>query len=100
MTTPPFFSVIVPTYRRPERLAACLRALAGLDYPRERFEVIVVDDGGGATLDGAPATIDLTLVTQAHAGPAAATHAATRSPFQTARPGTPSPSTLKPSVST
>lgn len=72
MTTPPFFSVIVPTYRRPERLAACLRALAGLDYPRERFEVIVVDDGGGATLDGAPATIDLTLVTQAHAGPAAA----------------------------
>ena len=31
---------------------------------------------------------------------AAATQAATRSPFQTARPGTPRPSTLKPSVST
>src|SRR5690349_2269162 len=31
---------------------------------------------------------------------AAATQAATRSPFQTARPGTPSPSTGKPSVST
>ena len=31
---------------------------------------------------------------------AAATHAATRSPFHTARPGTPNPSTGKPSVST
>ena len=31
---------------------------------------------------------------------AAATQAATRSPFQTARPGVPSPSTANPSVST
>jgi hypothetical protein len=31
---------------------------------------------------------------------AAATQAATRSPFQTAKPGTPSPSTLNPSVKT
>jgi GT2 family glycosyltransferase len=72
MTATPFFSVIVPTYRRPERLAACLRALAGLDYPHERFEVIVVDDDGGASLEGAPTTIDVTLLAQVHAGPAAA----------------------------
>ena len=72
MTSAPAFSVIVPTYRRPERLAACLRALAGLDYPRDRFEVIVVDDGGGATVDGAPTGLDVTLHVQPHAGPAAA----------------------------
>jgi len=41
----PFFSVIIPTYQRPLQLATCLQALAKLDYPRERFEVIVVDDG-------------------------------------------------------
>jgi GT2 family glycosyltransferase len=43
--TLPTFSVVVPTCNRPRQLAACLGALAGLDYPRERFEVVVVDDG-------------------------------------------------------
>ena len=43
--TQPYFSVIIPTHARPDRLAACLEALANLDYPRDRFEVIVVDDG-------------------------------------------------------
>jgi glycosyltransferase involved in cell wall biosynthesis len=41
----PTFSIVVPTYNRPERLAACLAALAHLDYPRDRFAAIVVDDG-------------------------------------------------------
>lgn len=75
MTAAPAFSVIVPTYRRPDRLAACLRALAALDYPRDRFEVIVVDDGGGASLDGRPAGLDVTLHAQPHAGPAVARNA-------------------------
>jgi GT2 family glycosyltransferase len=44
----PRFSVIVPTFRRPAELARCLDALARLDYPRDGFEVIVVDDGSGA----------------------------------------------------
>jgi GT2 family glycosyltransferase len=42
--TLPFCSVIVPTRDRPEQLAFCVEALEGLDYPRDRFEVIVVDD--------------------------------------------------------
>ncbi|VAW34832.1 Glycosyl transferase, family 2?, partial [hydrothermal vent metagenome] len=45
MSEMPFFSIIVPTYNRPRRLASCLRALADLDYPRDQYEVIVVDDG-------------------------------------------------------
>jgi GT2 family glycosyltransferase len=75
----PFCSIIVPTYRRPPRLAQCLEALARLDYPRERFEVIVVDDGGGAPLDHVVAPyrdrLDVTLLTRPHAGPAAARNA-------------------------
>ena len=39
------FSVIVPVHNGAETLEACLTALTGQDYPRERFEVIVVDDG-------------------------------------------------------
>ena len=39
------FSVIVPVYNGAETLEACLAALVGQDYPQDRFEVIVVDDG-------------------------------------------------------
>jgi glycosyltransferase involved in cell wall biosynthesis len=41
----PSISIVIATYDRPRQLAACLDALSGLDYPRERFEVVVVDDG-------------------------------------------------------
>jgi GT2 family glycosyltransferase len=41
----PFFSIVVPTYERPAQLSLCLQALARLDYPAEKFEVVVVDDG-------------------------------------------------------
>ena len=75
----PFCSIIVPTYRRPAELAGCLGALAALDYPRERFEVVVVDDGGEAPLDAVVAgfrdRLDLTLLTEARGGPAAARNA-------------------------
>src|SRR5881392_2586381 len=46
----PTCSVVVATYRRPQRLAQCLHSLADLDYPGDRLEVIVVDDGGGISL--------------------------------------------------
>ena len=72
MTVLPTFSIVVPTYRRPERLAGCLRSLEALDYPRDRFEVIVVDDGGGLSLPSFQVPIDMVLLTQPHAGPATA----------------------------
>lgn len=40
--------MIIPTYRRYARLAACLRSLANCDFPRQHFEVIVVDLASGA----------------------------------------------------
>ena len=76
MQATPRFSVIVPTYNRPLQLAICLEALARLEYPRDRFEVLVVDDGSTTPLDTVVASfrdkIDVTLFTQLHAGPAAA----------------------------
>lgn len=38
-------SVVVPTYNRAEVLRVCLASLAAQTYPRDRFEVLVVDDG-------------------------------------------------------
>ena len=72
----PFFSIVIPTYHRPQQLAACLQTLTHLDYPRDRFEVIVVDDGGEISLDGVLAlfkeVLCITLLRQPHAGPAGA----------------------------
>ena len=71
----PFFSIIIPTYKRPERLTVCLQSLADLSYPRDRFEVIVVDDGSPNPPETVIADfskqVDVILLTQAHAGPAA-----------------------------
>ena len=41
-------SVVVPTYRRPGTLARTLDAMTRLEYPAERWELIVVDDAGDA----------------------------------------------------
>ena len=51
MVQQPYFSVVIPTRNRPEQLGTCLRALSRLDYPRDCFEVIVVDDGGVFSLE-------------------------------------------------
>ena len=72
----PRFSVIVPTFNRPDALRHCLAALAGLDYPKDRFEVIVVDDGGqdplGRNLAPSGNLLNLRVLRQANAGPGAA----------------------------
>jgi glycosyltransferase involved in cell wall biosynthesis len=72
----PFISIIIPTYERPRRLAACLRSLARLDYPRDRFEAIVVDDGSKMPLETVCAPFrnrfELKLLRQANFGPARA----------------------------
>jgi GT2 family glycosyltransferase len=74
--SPPVFSIIIPTYDRPAQLAACLQALARLDYHRDRFEVLVVDDGSQTPPETVVTSfrdrLDVTLLAQPHAGPAAA----------------------------
>jgi GT2 family glycosyltransferase len=48
MKTPPeiAISVVVPTYRRPDLLARCLRALCVQTLDPQTYEIIVVDDDG------------------------------------------------------
>ncbi len=79
MASAPFFSIVVPTYNRPIRLAACLQALSQLDYPRDRYEVVVVDDGSpepmDAVVDPMRSLLTISLIRQQNAGPAAARNA-------------------------
>jgi GT2 family glycosyltransferase len=71
------FSIVIPTYRRPEALQATLAALADVDYPREQVEVLVVDDGpdpATASIVDAivPRLPQIRLLAQRNAGAAAA----------------------------
>jgi mycofactocin glycosyltransferase len=41
----PTISIVIPVLDRAEELARCLDSIARVDYPAEKIEVIVVDDG-------------------------------------------------------
>ncbi|UCD78789.1 MAG: mycofactocin biosynthesis glycosyltransferase MftF [Desulfobacterales bacterium] len=40
----PFVSVIIPVRNRPDDIETCLQSLGKIDYPKDRLEIIVVDD--------------------------------------------------------
>jgi glycosyltransferase involved in cell wall biosynthesis len=45
------FSIVIPTFRRMNRLAQALDSLAKQEFPKDQFEVIVVDDQSGERFD-------------------------------------------------
>lgn len=69
------FSIVIPTYKRPAALAACLAGVAALET-RYAVEVLVVNDGGAPPPPGVGTCVSqrfpFTLLEQANAGPAAA----------------------------
>ena len=70
------FSIVIPTYGRPKQLKECLDSAAELAYPRDSFEVIVVDDGSKTSLEEIVQAfrkrINVKLLRQDNAGPATA----------------------------
>ncbi len=81
MSTPPLtFSIVIPTYARPAPLRNCLEALSNLDYPRESFEILVIDDGSTTRYDQIKdrfsTRMNLVFLQQPHAGPAMARNTA------------------------
>lgn len=74
-----FFSIVIPTYNRPERLEKCLHTITQLEYPRNYFEVIVVDDGSSTSMESVVNPfrnqLSLSMMRQANAGPAKARNA-------------------------
>lgn len=71
-------SLVIPTYSRPDALLQTLDALTRLDYPADRWEAVVVDDGSpDAECGPVEAWIERTgapvrFFRQRNAGPAAA----------------------------
>jgi glycosyltransferase involved in cell wall biosynthesis len=52
--TLPLVSAVIPTRNRARLLGDCVASLRAQDYPRDRFEIIVVDDG---STDETPAVV-------------------------------------------
>lgn len=77
-SSPLTFSIITPTYNRPLRLAGFLESLRRLDYPKDRFEVILVDDGSDVNLEPVTARfrglLNVVLLRQSHGGVARGRH--------------------------
>ena len=75
----PSCSVVIPTHERPQQLRTCLESLTHLEDPDGGYEVIVVADGGTTSLepvvDEVRDRLDVQLVVQEQAGPAAARNA-------------------------
>ncbi len=73
------FSLVIPSFERPERLARCLEAVAALRAPQGGFEALVVDDGGRSLLGPIVASVrdrlSIRLLRVPHGGPAAARNA-------------------------
>jgi GT2 family glycosyltransferase len=73
----PLCTVVIPTRHRPQLLRECLRSIAECDYPRDRLEVLVVDDGESLDGDfGGP--LEINVLHTPGRGPAAARNAAAR----------------------
>jgi GT2 family glycosyltransferase len=73
-------SVVIATADRPGPLGRCLAAVAAVEHPRERLEVVVVDDGGSADLERVVGRAGLTvrLLRRERGGPGAARNAGAR----------------------
>ena len=62
-------SVVVPCFEQPDALALTLAGLEGQRFPRELFEVVVVDDGSEPPIEAPAATpLNLRIVRQARRG--------------------------------
>lgn len=78
----PALTVVIPTYQRPKLLHACLDALTRQQLAVTAFEVVVVDDGSDRPPRDVVAhyadRLQLRLIEQRNAGPAAARNAGAR----------------------
>jgi glycosyltransferase involved in cell wall biosynthesis len=74
-----YFSVVIPTYNRLERLRHVITALEQQAYPSDAYEVIVISDGStdgtDAYLEALHSTMRLRWFPQANRGPSAARNA-------------------------
>lgn len=74
----PFVSVVIPAYNEADNIVPCLEAIAAQKYPRDRFEVIVADNGSTDNTVELAGQAGARVVHAAISGPAAARNAGAR----------------------
>lgn len=73
-----FYSIIVPSYNRQDEIQELIHSFIQLDFPNERFELIIVDDSSTDGTDQlvtrfqTDSKINLRYLSQRHEGPGAA----------------------------
>jgi len=68
-----FVSVIVPVFNSAKVVGDCITSLLDQDYPKENYEIIIVDDGSTDNVkDVVSGLRGVRFIPQQHAGPAAA----------------------------
>jgi len=67
-----FVSVIVPAYNAERTVERCLEALTGQDYPKDLYEVILVDDGSTDKTGEIVGRYPVKYIRQENKGPATA----------------------------
>ncbi len=65
-------SVIVPAYNAERTIGACLQSLEHQSFPRDQYEVIVVDDGSSDSTSGVASGYQASVIKQPRRGPGAA----------------------------
>ena len=72
----PLFSIIIPTFNRPERLHSCLQSISDLDNASDEIQTLVVNDGSTLPYDNVIESFNdklkLSYWEQHNQGPAAA----------------------------
>ncbi|MEG5044623.1 glycosyltransferase [Microcoleus sp. B4-C1] len=71
----PIFSIIIPTYNRLNDLWRCLHLFTAVNYPKDNFEIIIVDDGNeraDRTIMHYQDKLNITLIKSGGVGPAKA----------------------------
>ncbi|MFH1114944.1 MAG: mycofactocin biosynthesis glycosyltransferase MftF [Pseudomonadota bacterium] len=58
----PFVTVVTAVYNRAREIGACLESLLSLDYPADKLEIIVVDDGSCDDTCGVVSGYDVKLI--------------------------------------
>lgn len=61
-------SIVIPYFEEPEKLALTLAGLEGQTYPRELFEVVIVDDGSDPPLVRPTSPLNVKIIHQDNRG--------------------------------
>ncbi len=71
-TAIPYVSIVIPAFNAASTIADTLEACGNQDYPKEKLEIIVVDDGSLDDIKGAAGNFGAKYIRQEKAGPASA----------------------------